>query len=192
MRRYGHTWRKVRENVLERDGYECQINSDSCTKRATAVDHIVPSDAGGAMYDPANLRAACRNCNNARANRAKAAEGWRRSRTEVVLVVGPPGVDLMERVSPGPHDVVVDYQRLSEAVGGNHEAVMEARGQLLKRVRRGEIDAPRVWIASTNPAAESIFPHHRVKVVDPGNVEGPLAQRWYRAREPKEIHSRDW
>lgn len=61
-------WKKVRVLVLERDGYRCQILASRCTHQATEVDHIVPIRSGGAMYDPRNLRAACRACNNGRRN----------------------------------------------------------------------------------------------------------------------------
>ncbi len=50
--------------VLERDGHRCQIHGHRCTILATDVDHIVPLADGGAPYDPANLRAACKWCNS--------------------------------------------------------------------------------------------------------------------------------
>lgn len=68
---YGAAWRRVRKLVLERDGYLCQIKGRHCTIDATCVDHIVPWRAGGAFYDPANLRASCDWCNNARVWREK-------------------------------------------------------------------------------------------------------------------------
>lgn len=65
-----HPWAwpypRVRKQVLERDGRVCQIRSPNCTVRATQVDHIVPLAEGGPQFDPANLRAACQSCNNAR------------------------------------------------------------------------------------------------------------------------------
>ena len=62
----GRPWQRVRRQVLERDGYRCQIGYQGCTVQATQVDHIRPMSAGGAKYDPSNLRAACRTCNAAR------------------------------------------------------------------------------------------------------------------------------
>ena len=62
----GRPWRRVRAKVLERDGYRCQIGYPGCTVLATQVDHVRPLSAGGAKYDPANLRASCRRCNAAR------------------------------------------------------------------------------------------------------------------------------
>lgn len=51
-------WRRVRGIVLARDGYVCRM-VPGCETPATTVDHVVPLVEGGAMYDPANLRAAC-------------------------------------------------------------------------------------------------------------------------------------
>jgi 5-methylcytosine-specific restriction endonuclease McrA len=68
--RAGARWAKVRLEVLERDGYLCQIRIAGCTRRATQVDHIVPLTTLGPddprRDDPAALRAACRNCNTRR------------------------------------------------------------------------------------------------------------------------------
>lgn len=51
-------WRKVRARVLARDGWVCRM-VEGCETRATTVDHVVPLSLGGALLDPANLRAAC-------------------------------------------------------------------------------------------------------------------------------------
>jgi 5-methylcytosine-specific restriction endonuclease McrA len=50
--------------VIDRDLGLCQIKGPHCTTYATEVDHIVPRIEGGALFDPANLRAACRACNS--------------------------------------------------------------------------------------------------------------------------------
>ena len=68
---YNARWRKVRVRVLERDGWLCQIRHDGCLGEASEVDHIVPWRAGGALYDPENLRAACKPCNAGRAFRER-------------------------------------------------------------------------------------------------------------------------
>ncbi len=57
---------KVRAQVLERDGYRCQLRFPGCLELATEVDHIVPRAAGGAIFDAANLRAVCRRCHDRR------------------------------------------------------------------------------------------------------------------------------
>lgn len=58
-------WRKIREEVLERDHYKCAY----CGKRANTVDHVKPRSAGG-DDTLSNLVAACGSC-----NQRKAAEG---------------------------------------------------------------------------------------------------------------------
>ena len=67
---YDERWRAVRLRILERDGYVCQIRGPLCEGRANEVDHIIPWRQGGAVYDPSNLRAACKRCNGGRVFRA--------------------------------------------------------------------------------------------------------------------------
>lgn len=62
-------WKHTRKAVLVRDNYECQIKLHCCRTVADAADHIVPIEKGGALLDMANLRAACRPCNSAKAAR---------------------------------------------------------------------------------------------------------------------------
>lgn len=200
-------WRRVRQLVLERDGWRCRIKGRRCEGQASEVDHIVPMDAGGAALDPMNLRAACPTCNRGRANRSKSEDGWRRSPTKIVLVVGPVagGKSTYIAEHAGPNDMVVDYDAIAQAIGpqlgranqgARHKLTNSARNALLRQVRRGEVDAPRVWIASANPEAEQILPHHEVVVCDPGYDEvmrrcaeerpgwlHKTVERWYRKRE---------
>jgi 5-methylcytosine-specific restriction protein A len=62
-------WKRTRVLVLIRDHYQCQVRGPDCKGYATEVDHIVSRTDGGAMYDPANLRACCKPCNGWRAAR---------------------------------------------------------------------------------------------------------------------------
>jgi 5-methylcytosine-specific restriction endonuclease McrA len=61
------TWRRMRLLVLDRDRNRCQIRGRNCRGWATQVDHIVSRADGGALFDPANLRASCAPCNGGRA-----------------------------------------------------------------------------------------------------------------------------
>jgi hypothetical protein len=169
-----YQWRKVRKVVLERDGYICRINGLKCTMTATEVDHVVPVEDGGPVFDPENLRASCKPCNVGRAQRQKRDEGWRRSDTWIVLVTGPPtsGKSTYIREHRTPGDLVIDWDAMREAMGGASVAdVNTARNALIRKVKRGEVDAPRVWLHSANPKATEMFPYHELVALDPGQDE---------------------
>ena len=55
-------WERVRRRVLDAAGWRCQ----ACGGYGNEVDHIVPLERGGAMYDPANLQVLCRGCHIAK------------------------------------------------------------------------------------------------------------------------------
>jgi 5-methylcytosine-specific restriction enzyme A len=84
---YSGSWPLVRKQVLERDGYQCQLRyADICVGRASAVDHIVQPEAGG-TNDPGNLRAVCKSCHARRTGRQgafakRAAQRRKRTRGE--------------------------------------------------------------------------------------------------------------
>ncbi len=65
-RGYGQAWRAIRERILERDDYTCQVREPGCTVVVTHVDHIVGKAQGG-TDDESNLRATCAHCNRRRA-----------------------------------------------------------------------------------------------------------------------------
>ncbi|MCU1494795.1 MAG: hypothetical protein JWO62_2559 [Acidimicrobiaceae bacterium] len=214
---YDGPWRRIRLRVLERDGYRCQIVGPKCRHNADQVDHIIAIENGGSWWDESNLRASCGPCNN---GRAKGAERWRRTKTRITLVLGPPGSDLAEHVAArrGEHDLVIDYDLIARSLGADgpldvgdplHRAVMAARNALIGSLKRGETTASRAWITSTNPKAESMFPWHSVELVDPGrevvlqaNLEAcrparwaTLVDEWYSTRQPTTSQaspSREW
>jgi len=76
-----HAWRVLRPEILRRDRYQCQIRGPHCTGHATVVDKIEPvARRPDLALDPANLRAACAECNGWKAQ-AEAAAGrtaWKR------------------------------------------------------------------------------------------------------------------
>ena len=51
-------WRRLRQAILHRDHFICQIQGPKCTGRAAEVDHIVPGDD----HRPDNLQAVCQPC----------------------------------------------------------------------------------------------------------------------------------
>jgi 5-methylcytosine-specific restriction endonuclease McrA len=57
-------WRKIRQRILQRDGYTCQ----HCGMDGNSVDHIVPRSAGGGDHDW-NLQTLCTSCNSAKGGR---------------------------------------------------------------------------------------------------------------------------
>lgn len=206
-------YQRLRLQILERDGYICQVRGPKCKGKATQLDHIVPTADGGSMFDPANCRAACSWCNTWRAQRQKSREGWKRAATHIVLVMGPPaaGKTTYVREHAGPGDVVIDYDALAAALapGGtaSHELVMQLRGKLLTQLRRGELPARRAWILSADPRAEEIYPHHQVVLLDPGKDEVlrraraerpahllPVVDEWYtkRAAAAAPAGTREW
>jgi 5-methylcytosine-specific restriction endonuclease McrA len=71
----------LRDRIFTRDTRHCSTFDESfphcrielpgvCTHRATAIDHIIDAGAGGAWFDPDNLRAACFDCNQAKRNKS--------------------------------------------------------------------------------------------------------------------------
>jgi 5-methylcytosine-specific restriction protein A len=83
-RGYDRDWRRIREAVLLRDSYLCQVNdSENCTKDtprlATEVDHKVPFALRPDLrLDMRNLRASCTPCNRRKVTLDKSPEGQRR------------------------------------------------------------------------------------------------------------------
>ena len=51
-----------RENVLARDGYQCQYCGVSLTSKTATLDHVLPSSRGGKTTWE-NVVTACRSCN---------------------------------------------------------------------------------------------------------------------------------
>ena len=65
-RGYGQAWRKLRQQVMERDGYLCQVcKQQGRLTEATAVDHI-KNKASGGTDDLDNLQAICQVCHRAK------------------------------------------------------------------------------------------------------------------------------
>lgn len=54
-------WRRVRAQVLARDGHRCGLQLDGCTTIATQVHHLGAREVTG--DDPRHLQAVCQPCN---------------------------------------------------------------------------------------------------------------------------------
>jgi 5-methylcytosine-specific restriction endonuclease McrA len=72
-----------RQNVLNRDGYECQYCGKALTSTSGTVDHVVPVSRGGGHVWK-NVVAACAKCNNRKADRTLAEAGLRLRREPAV------------------------------------------------------------------------------------------------------------
>lgn len=64
-------WRVIRQRILIRDGYTCQLCG---AEGADSVDHIVPRRLGGTDHDD-NLQTLCRRCNSSKGGRFFSGEG---------------------------------------------------------------------------------------------------------------------
>ncbi len=170
-------WTIARRATLERDRHVCQV-TPGCKRPAVTADHIIPWRDGGAWYDLDNLRATCKPCNSSRALKWGRSEGWRRSKTQIVLVTGPPlgGKSTYVKANALPGDVIIDYDDLATALGsdsrdrtmGWHGIINATRNAALREVQAGNVNADRVWIVSTNPNAAEMFPHHELIEINPG------------------------
>lgn len=64
--RGGRPWRRLRDQVMERDRYLCQpCHRKARAMPASAVDHIIPEAEGGTTT-PGNLEAICGSCHQAK------------------------------------------------------------------------------------------------------------------------------
>src|SRR5436309_2385548 len=61
-------WKTLRAEILERDGYECQLRLAGCEGHATHCHHIEAAHWGGEDTH-SNLEAACAHCNLSKAQR---------------------------------------------------------------------------------------------------------------------------
>jgi 5-methylcytosine-specific restriction enzyme A len=78
-------WQGIRQQVLQRDNYRCQIRGPKCEIAATQVDHITPVYKGGTR-ELDNLRGSCRKCHSAKTS----GEGHQAKRDGKVGIPKPP------------------------------------------------------------------------------------------------------
>ena len=61
--------RALRLEIFERDGWRCRV----CSKAGRLeCDHVIPVQAGGDLWDRANLQTLCRGCHLAKSRREQA------------------------------------------------------------------------------------------------------------------------
>lgn len=61
-----NSWYFVRKDVLRRDHYSCRICKKRFKKKFLDVDHIIPVQMGGGLFDKSNLRTLCKDCHKAK------------------------------------------------------------------------------------------------------------------------------
>ena len=71
----GTEWEALRQRVLQRDGFQCQLRYDGCTGTATQVDHVI-SRANGGLDTLDNTQAACQSCNNYKGSKPVTRRNW--------------------------------------------------------------------------------------------------------------------
>ena len=61
-----NSWFWIRKDVLRRDRYTCSICKTRLRKKELDVDHIIPVQMGGQLFDKLNLRTLCKECHKAK------------------------------------------------------------------------------------------------------------------------------
>jgi len=61
-----NSWFWVRKDVLRRDKWTCAICNKRFKKKELDVDHIIPVQMGGQLFDKRNLRTLCKECHKAK------------------------------------------------------------------------------------------------------------------------------
>ena len=61
-----NSWFFIRKDVLRRDRYTCSICDGRFRKSMLDVDHIIPVQMGGQLFDKRNLRTLCKMCHKAK------------------------------------------------------------------------------------------------------------------------------
>ena len=118
-RGYGNDWTKLRNVIMRRDSYLCQVClAVGRVTPAHAVDHIVPK-ANNGTDDPSNLQSICKPCHATKTAVESAIMGgsvasepqWLKLPTiPVIAVCGPPGSGKTSYVSAhsSSRDLVLD------------------------------------------------------------------------------------
>ena len=94
--RLSKDYKRVRLQVLARDGYVCYY----CGQDATTVDHVISIKHGGDPISQDNLVAACRRCNSSKGSRSEGLFLRRQSTPPVFPAYVSPTRSVMAEDSP--------------------------------------------------------------------------------------------
>lgn len=61
-----NSWYWVRKDILKRDKYTCSICKTRLRKKYLDVDHIIPVQMGGKIFEKENLRTLCKECHKSK------------------------------------------------------------------------------------------------------------------------------
>lgn len=68
-----HFWYFIRKDILRGDKYRCGICKKRFRKKELDVDHIIPVQMGGKLFEKANLRTLCKECHKSKSKLDKEA-----------------------------------------------------------------------------------------------------------------------
>ncbi|MGJ9424738.1 HNH endonuclease [Nesterenkonia halotolerans] len=162
--------------VIETYGPICHLQLPGCTRRATTKDHIIPYHQGG-TNDLSNFRPACKSCNSKRQNTNMG--------SRVKIITGPPasGKSTYIATHAGPHDVIIDLDRIAVALMHPEIATTHSYPDYIKHIaqaaRRAAITTATrmrarvtVWIIHSRPSPDKLTEYRRygweVVTLDPG------------------------
>lgn len=168
-RGYGNDWTKLRNSIMLRDSYLCQVCLTSGrVTHAHAVDHIVPK-ANDGTDDGDNLQAICKPCHTTKTAIESAMVGgpassepaWlKRPTIPVIAVCGAPGSGKSYYVQQhaAPRDLVLDLDVIASELfklpmyRASYEQMMVAmryRNHMLSSLAGRDVGYAKAWLIVT-------------------------------------------
>ena len=94
-------WRKLRAQLFDAANWRCAV----CGGMARELDHVKPTEQGGARWEPANLQPICRSCHIAKTRREREIRrgpetAWQKLVASRLEVIAPSNPYLIELVIP--------------------------------------------------------------------------------------------
>lgn len=178
-RGYGNDWTKLRNVIMRRDSYLCQVClAVGRVTPAHAVDHIVPK-ANGGTDDPNNLQSICKPCHTTKTAVESAMTGgpaaseptWlKRPTIPVMVVCGAPGSGKSYYVTQhaGQRDLVLDLDVIAAELfklplyRASYEQMMVAmryRNSMLSSLAGRDAGYVKAWLIVTagSPAKRAFW-----------------------------------